>query len=246
VGYMDEINVQYDLDELYAEFYIGENPPGIIFGVSIDGLKEVVRCYHENKPIPLIGISEASGLISAQAYFEGFFFQLFAQVINFCPELLEEFSIKRNEIIEIRKLFIFGLDVRDNLGTLIAENYDFGTPEKVNTLYKDLLGITPFSKDEASKYKQLLTVRNILVHYNGQWASKYIYASDMTSIREKLGEEVTIDETMLLSWIEFLEEIVKKTLNITKKKLIDFINLKGLVYSDRKKEAIEYLEVYLP
>ena len=44
--------------------------------------------------------------------------------------------------------------------TLLAEKFDFGTPQRVNALYGSLLTVTPFSKDEASTYDRILRDRH--------------------------------------------------------------------------------------
>jgi hypothetical protein len=64
---------------------------------------------------------------------------------------------------------------RDGGGTLISEEYDFGSAKEINGLYQDLLRITPFSANEAKKYSHFLSDRNLLVHHRGVFS--YNYAS---------------------------------------------------------------------
>ena len=55
----------------------------------------------------------------------------------------------------------------------IAEQFDFGSARAINGIFLDLIGISPFSKAEASKYDQLLNDRNLLVHHAGIYTVRY-------------------------------------------------------------------------
>ncbi len=69
--------------------------------------------------------------------------------------------------IEVSGLLQILKSVVHRLGSLVAEQFDFGAAKKINGLFLDLVAISPFSKDEEVRYTQLLNDRNLLVHHGG-------------------------------------------------------------------------------
>ena len=104
-------------------------------------------------------------LIGLVAYFEAFFKDHFASLINIYPKLLFNLKEKNFDVnIDICDLLELESISSDQLyGFIMAERYDFGTPTKINSLYQALLNITPFSNNEKEEYERILNDRNLLV-----------------------------------------------------------------------------------
>lgn len=106
--------------------------------------------------------------IGLAAYFEAFCKNQFAAIINICPQTLNTFTLRRdNTTVRLTHLIKISGEIEHRLGALVAEEYDFGSSRTINSLYFDLLGITPFSKDEEGQYSEFLNDRNLLVHHGG-------------------------------------------------------------------------------
>jgi hypothetical protein len=75
--------------------------------------------------------------------------------------------------IGLKDLFLLDFDISGKIGFLIAEQFDFGTAKIINNLFRDLLLITPFSKEDIEQYNELLSQRNLLVHHGGVFTMKY-------------------------------------------------------------------------
>ena len=55
----------------------------------------------------------------------------------------------------------------ENSGAVIAEQYDFGSAPVINGVFRDLVGVSPFSKSEARTFDKFLSERHLLVHHAG-------------------------------------------------------------------------------
>jgi hypothetical protein len=64
--------------------------------------------------------------------------------------------------------------VRASCGFLLAQRQDFGSPDKVNGLFHDLLRVTPFSKEEVAEFNDVLKKRNLLVHHGGIYTTAFL------------------------------------------------------------------------
>jgi hypothetical protein len=127
----------------------------------------------------------------------------------------------------------------------LASKFDFGTASAVNGLYGALLQITPFSKDEALQFGELLRDRHLLVHHGGTFTLSYLEQS-----RPQYPELVddaffnfrTIVRKDVSDAIKFIEGITRKLLRSTHSALSKYIQMHGLVYSEERVKALGYLE----
>jgi len=60
------------------------------------------------------------------------------------------------------------------VGFLLVENCDFGSAKEVNGLYRDLLGVTLFSRREMKIFAEFVSDWNLLVHYGGSYIFKRV------------------------------------------------------------------------
>jgi hypothetical protein len=119
--------------------------------------------------------SPSIALVGLLAHSEGFFRQMFSAVGNVCPKRLEAFAAKRSDLsIPLESMLCCRDTLSYRLGSLVSESLDFGSPRKINALFMDLLGLSPFSKANADSYNKLLSTRNQIVHHGGIVTTKFL------------------------------------------------------------------------
>jgi hypothetical protein len=240
-------------DYLWGEFYHAAVPAGAIFRMDVKGLRQIMKTQAGDE------LSESGFLYSYKraevcfialiAYFEAFCKTHFASLINMVPELLEGLKAKGYDLsVDASDILLFDADVKHRLGFLIAEKQNFGTAREVNARYRDLLLITPFSESEKTRFDLLLNDRNLLVHHGGIYTLSYA--------RERFGptesrdnaffNSLLIEDDFFFSAAKFLESIAFKTVRATQKKLIEFVENKGLDISRPAMRAVDFLDLSLP
>ena len=156
------------------DFFVGGVPPQIIYGIESRNLGKLVDSYRRKRDENVRNRLLEVCFIGLAAYFEAFCKNQFAALINICPQVLNNFTLQRdNSTISLPHLIRIIGDIDHRLGALLAEEYDFGSARTINSLYFDLLRITPFSKAEEARYGEFLSDRNLLVHHGGIYTIKY-------------------------------------------------------------------------
>ncbi len=222
--------------------FAGGVPAGVIFKIHLDDLRTLIEKSEETEGIP--NAEAEVCLIGLVAYFEAFCRDHFASLINICPELVRQLKEKGRDVsVSAADLLEFDQCSPHRLGFLLAERYDFGTPKSINSLYQDLLLVTPFSKEEGARYGDLLRDRNLLVHYGGIYTTKYpTQRFTKRSIKGQIFfDSLIVNRATFLSAASFLEEIAQKTLNATYDKLATFIQENAIAQSKDQKKALEML-----
>ena len=150
--------------------------------------------------------------IGLAAYFEAFCKDQFSAIVNIMPQTLVRFTNARECTLAVKNLLPIINNISGRLGFLLAEEYDFGTGKSVNSLFADLVNVTPFSKTELAEYSEFLRDRNLLVHHGGVFTTKY--ASQLPVALEYEGNvhfnSLVIDKTDIEKWSAFLLGIAKK------------------------------------
>ncbi len=125
------------------DYFVGGEPAGTVFTMKVTDLHEIVE--RTAWPGLSFRVTEVC-FIGLVAYFEAFCKDHFASLINICPELLEPFKARGNHDVTVDSIHLLGVgeDPTRKLGSLLSEKYDFGTARRVNSLYSDLIMITPF------------------------------------------------------------------------------------------------------
>ena len=157
------------------ELFAGGVPPLAMLDVNVWYLNQIIEsCADGDDEHTLADAAADVALIALLAHFEAFCADTFAAAINIAPQVLSEFADKRKQdTVLLRDLVRVDFDTTRAMGFLIAEHRDFGDLKAVNSLFFDLLGITPFSTKEIDKLSELLDVRNLLVHHGGVYTSDY-------------------------------------------------------------------------
>jgi len=176
------------------------------------------------------------------AYFEAFCKDHFASVLNIEPTLLgalrqqgQDIQIDPTRLIELQEEWPY------RLGFLVAEKFDFGTPQKVNALYGALLKVSPFSKDEATFYEKMLNDRNLLVHHGGTHTFTYLrqakLGTDGAGYRPYFSSLPVTAEYFEKRRV-FVEGIAKKTLKTTHAALKHYSTELGVQYTPEREKAM--------
>jgi hypothetical protein len=129
------------------------------------------------------------------------------------------------------------------LGSLLAEEYDFGSARTINSLYFDLLGITPLSKDDENLYTQFLNDRNLLVHHGGVYTIKYHGQRFRTQpVRDLVHwHSLTVSIEDFRKWHSFLNDLVDKIADSSLKALAEFMRKEHISLKGANKKAMFYL-----
>jgi hypothetical protein len=237
-----------DLGEDLGEFpdtfkyFVAGVPPIEVFRVDTEPLIGLIDTTEEDMSAGKTAVDLS--IIGLAAYFEAFCKNQFAAAINICPQTLDRFaSIRKDAAISLKHL-VGSLNTIDfRLGSLMVEGYDFGSARTINSLYNDLLGITPFSKDEEGEYSQFLSDRNLLVHHGGIYTFKY---ESQQKHRQPINgnpgwHSLSLAKNDYTRWFNFIESIVLKITSHSARALKEYIAAESIPLDVHKGRAIKYL-----
>jgi hypothetical protein len=226
------------------EFFIAGLPARIIYGMDARNAVNLVNDYKGQKDESRRDRLVEVCLIGLASYFEAFCKNQFASIVNICPQTLSNFTQRReNTTVRLPHLVSMLGEVDHKLGSLLAEEYDFGSARTINSLYFDLLGITPLSKDEEVLYTQFLNDRNLLVHHGGVYTIKYHGQRFRTQpIRNIVHwNSLTVSTDDFRKWYSFLNYLVDKIADSSLKALKEFVRTEKVPLKRVNKKAIFYL-----
>jgi hypothetical protein len=226
---------------LALEYFVAGLPPLLFFEHNLDDLDGILGKHHLGGA-PTDALS-ALGLIGLAAYFEAFCKDLFAALVNMCPQLLDQSARFRDcefKLPEVRHLIDSS---QHRIGSILSEHYDWGSAHSVNGLFGDLLKISPFSKDEAKKYGEFLNDRNLLVHHGGVYTFKYAGQKfAKKELRRTVHwQSITVRKADVSTWVAFLHEIAKKASLATKAALAQFVNANNIELGKERTRALKLL-----
>lgn len=229
---------------LALDYFAGGVPAGMMLKMKISDLREIVDASLETDGI---NTTAEVCLIGLVAYFESFCKDLFSSIINVCPHILSVFIEKRQTVsLDVKYIINLGYDVQSNLGFLLSEKYDFGSTKEINTLFMDLINISPISRDEERKFVTLLNDRNLLVHHGGVYTLKSKSELFMTrSIKNRVFyDSLVISKKRFKEWSDFIEYIAKKMCGVSYKALSAFIARENIALDNEMKKAVNYIKEY--
>jgi len=132
---------------------------------------------------------------------------------------------------------------KHRIGSILSEHYDWGSAHSVNSLFCDLLKVSPFSKDEAKKYGEFLSDRNLLVHHGGVYTFKYagqkLAKKDLK--RTVHWQSLTVRKADVSTWVKFLHDIAKKASLATQKALAEFVKTNDVELGKERARALKLL-----
>src|SRR5437868_3160065 len=120
-----------EIGEDIAKFYVGGIPPFLRFEIEFHKLFHIVEAHKNDQWYQEKNPAAEFACVGLVAHFEAFCKHQFAASINISPSLISVFSSKRPQasLSLADVVAVFG-DFERNVGFLIAEQYDFGSPEK--------------------------------------------------------------------------------------------------------------------
>ena len=207
-------------DILEADMFPGGVPIRISFLLSVDDIKKILNGNTEKDRANTLAEISFMGAVS---YFESFCKDCFACIINICPDLLSRLAHNSHDInIDSIRAIHIQPSLQYKVGFLVTEKYDFGTAGKINSLYKSLINITPFSNKDIQKYNKILSDRNLIVHHGSIYTSSYF---EQRLSGKKNSERVFLDSLVInkndvLEKIQFLESIAQKIVTSSKSALL--------------------------
>ena len=169
------------------DYFTGGVPAAMVLDLDLLSLQEIIRQYEEapaKRSRIRARISELC-FMALTGHFEAFCKNHFASILNICPHLVERLKGGHQTSIDAADLLQFEEYEPYKLGFLLAERHDFGSAHKINTLYQDLLHLTPFSQGNKKRYDNILRDRNLLVHHGGIYTPKYLRQTSVEVPGEK-------------------------------------------------------------
>ena len=234
-------------DDIKAlDYFVGGVPAGILFKMSFDDIKALVRSSKETSEGSSLNTVAEVCLIGFVAYFEAFCKNHFASIVNIYPPVLKQFCKRRQDIsLNIGDLLLLDFHSK-KVGFMIAEKFDFGSAKNINNLYCDLLSITPFSKTDIKKYDRLLNDRNLLVHHAGIYTMRY---QKQKFVKKSVQNRVFFDSLVVNKkdfemWANFVETMVTKIIDSSQNALTALIKKDNFILSEENKGALDFLDTY--
>ena len=224
------------------DYFIAGLPARILFETDIGELTKLVSSSTEERG-HLNKTAEVC-FIGLAAYFEAFCKNQFASIINICPQTLQTFTSKRGNVtIELKDIIKIYTRLSNKLGSLLSEKFDFGSARTINTLYGDLLGITPFSTKEVKQYDEFLNDRNLLVHHGGIYTFKYHGQRLSNQPVKNLvhWHSLIVGKQEFEEASEFLYSMVNKITTSSHTALKDFLKREKIKLTGKRREAIEFM-----
>ena len=230
--------------EISSEYFIGSYSPFILFEYEFHNLNDIAGFHQQkerlNKSNPALEIC----MIGIISHFEAFFKHTFAAITNIYPSVLHNFSNRRADIsFYLHDILAIKDDFQKSLSFLVTEKQDFGSAKKINSLFQDLIKVTPFTTDECSKFDTIIKNRNLIVHHGGVFTFNYVKSETKKIEVEKIfRDRLPIQLDDFLNDNLFLLDIVVKLTLLSVKFLESVITKEDADYIN-KKRAIELLTV---
>jgi hypothetical protein len=221
-------------------FFPGFVPPFIIFSIYVENLEEIVTSPQQSQNTE--SLVPRLCVIGLLAYFEAFCKGQFASVVNVCPSTLRNFVQRRNDVsIKVKDFLHVTEHLEHRLGSVLAEEYDFGSAKLINGLFCDLINRSPFSTRDAKVYSQLLSDRNLLVHHGGAYTLKYSYQKFAShEVPSKVFDyEIEVGVAEFTKAASFLKKIATKLTVTCHDALVKFVHAEGLSMNEAQQHAIE-------
>jgi hypothetical protein len=197
---------------LSLDYFSGGVPTGRAFAGTLQDIGRANRTSGR-------GIDRLAELcfVGVLSYFEAFCKDHASSVISISPSLIDRFRASGHNIsIDAMKALKLGEQLPAKIGFLLLESHDFGSARKINSIFECLLKITPFSKDEANRYEELLRDRNLIVHHGSVFTTRYLEQSKPAPPRGMSAafmDSLIVDSRRVSQELDFISAIAKKILS---------------------------------
>ena len=203
---------------IYPGFFIGRIPPFLLFEMEYHSLFALVESHKNKKYFEKPNPATEVAWMGLAAHFEAFCKHQFAAIANILPALLSIFATKREQAaVKLSDVLSLYGKFEKNIGFFVAEQYDFGSAEMINSLFRDLLAITPFSKNENKKFSIILLKRHLLVHHAGIYTLQYLKKGSIPDdIKDRAFQDsIVINTKDYYEMSDFLFEMAMKITRVT-------------------------------
>ncbi|WP_342084855.1 hypothetical protein [Dyadobacter sp. OTU695] len=228
-----------------SDFFVGKIAPFLLFEIEFHSLFHVVERLKDDRSYTELNPAAQSAFITLFSYFEAYCKHQFAAIVNLFPSLVQPFATRRGEPkVEISTIASFAGNIENSLGFILAETYDFGTAKAINGLYRDLLGISPFSADEEREFNRISLNRNLLVHHGGFYTFQYarsIQNLPIGSFNRAFFDSVRIDTEEFGILSDFLFEMAMKITRQSVKAVMALPNWTSVEEDPERKNAVQEL-----
>jgi hypothetical protein len=231
------------VEPLALDYFSGGVPAGPSFQMAVSELRKISDSAEESEHRMISRLHEICfiGLVS---YFEAFCKDHFASLLNIEPNLVTNLKQGGQSVeIDATRVLLYGRDLKHRIGFLLAEKFDFGTAQKINSLFGALLKITPFGKEEAARYSALLSDRNLLVHHGGTFTLAYLEQAKLPVVEiqsHAFYNSHIKGKSDVLAAMAFLEGIAKKIINASHAALTNYLAQNAIEYSGEHLKALDY------
>ena len=233
----------------FSDYFVGGIPPFLRFEIEYHSLFYLVEHHKQDRWYPDANPATQAALISLVANFEAYCKHQFAALVNIRPALLQGFSAKRPQAaIKLTDLVSLFGHLEDKIGFVVAEHYDFGSAALINGLFRDLLDVTPFSKDEGSTFDSILMKRNLLVHHDGFYTLQFLKENSLPhEIKQQAFlRSVKIDTEGFHEIDTFMFDMAMKVARVTMKAVEQLFELDSRPYNaEALRELLRGLNDYL-
>ncbi len=233
-----------EIEPTALDYFSGGVPTGEYFRMTLQDIDKVSAADETDYE----GINRLQELcfIGVMSYFEAFCKDSFAAILNIEPSLVANLKAAgQNVAVDAEHVAIYGIESGWRVGFLLASNFDFGTPRTINALFGSLLKISPFSKDQARQFEQLLRDRNLLVHHGGTFTLKYLEQTALDHRRDLKMHAFTnsrvIGRSEVSTALRLLEHIARKLSRASYDALVNYIAERAYEYSSERQKALHYL-----
>jgi len=230
--------MQTDKEQSPLDFFAGGVPAFAVFTTHLESIGDLLR-------IPMLSQTVRElAYIGVVSYTEAFFKDHFASVLNIFPEKCACLRNSGRDVsVDLTDLLGLENPLQPKFGFILSERFNFGSPKAVNALYKEVLLVSPFSKDNAVAFDKIIAIRNLLVHHGGTLTTKFNRENASSSPKQIYVDSVMVKNEDVGRAALLALETVKNTISGTVSRLLEYA--KGLHPSDGRREAVELMEFNL-
>ena len=222
--------------EFALDLFPGGVPPFEILKMNLESIAELLQVPmasddHTVQELAYIGVV---------CYSEAFFKDHFASVLNIFPQKTVGLrDCGRDVSVDLTDLLELDNPLHNKFGFLLSERFNFGSPKSINALYKDLLLITPFSKENALAFDRILATRNLLVHHGGILTSQFNRGISAATRERTYFDSVSVTKKSIGEAALLALDVIKGTAKATVSNLCK--EIAGLADSDVLHKAVTFL-----
>jgi hypothetical protein len=224
----------------WQDYYTGGIPPLAFFHERTEEINRLAASAPQQN-----GVVLEICFIGLASYFEAYCKAQFAAIINICPQVLEEFAENREVTVRLKQLLTIVPDINYRLGSLLSEEFNFGSAKSVNGLFHDILNVTPFSKDEMKRFAAFINDRNLLVHHGGIFTFKYKRRKFTDKLKSDMAQRksLVISKQDIEEWANFLWHIAEKLAKSIQPRLEELMLRKIIEIDPERATAISGLNI---